>query len=64
MLSPAEYVSHADRKPSACMGNKQKEIQGIEKAKQYLERRIKKLQRRSGHNGSRKRLWSDECVPE
>lgn len=38
-----KYVSRAGRKHSAGMDNKEKEIQDLEKAKWYLERRIKEL---------------------
>lgn len=38
-----KYVSRAGRKHSASMDNKEKEIQDLEKAKWYLERRIKEL---------------------
>ena len=38
-----KYVSRAGRKHSAGMGDREKEIQDLEKAKWYLERRIKEL---------------------
>lgn len=38
-----KYVSRAGRKHSAGMEDKEKEIQDLEKAKWYLERRIKEL---------------------
>lgn len=38
-----KYVSRAGRKHSVGMDNKEKEIQDLEKAKWYLERRIKEL---------------------
>ena len=41
-----KYISRAGKKKSAGMSDKEKEIQDLEKAKWYLERRIQEL--RSG----------------
>ncbi len=38
-----KYISRAGRKHSAGMEDREKEIQDLEKAKWYLERRIKEL---------------------